>query len=107
MIPNEDIYADKDGKITKDPSQYARQIAVKGFELDERVAKRFGIGDALVSVNEPNAVRRVANKASVQISKADEKEESEEEPQEPVVTAEEETKSKASVKVVKKGEKKK
>lgn len=98
MIASKDVYVDKDGKVTDDPEQYARQIAVKGFELDDRIAKRFGIADTLVSTGEPNAVRSVRNKASVEIQKA-------EEPQEPVVTAKEE--SKASVKVVKKGDKKK
>lgn len=104
MISNEDIYADKDGKITNDPSQYARQIAVKGFELDERIAKRFGITDTLVSVNEPNAVRRVTgrNEASVKIVETEDK--SEEKPQEPVVADEPE--SKVKVKPAKKGEKK-
>ena len=101
MISDRDVYVDKDGKVTDDPEQYARQIAVKGFELDDRVAKRFGLADTLVSTGEPNAVRSVRSKASVEIQKEDE-------PQEPVVTAdEEEPKSKASVKVVKKGDKKK
>lgn len=135
MIPSEDIYADKDGKITIDPSKYARQIAVKGFELDERVARRFGITDTLVLIDEPNVSRRVTgrNESSVRIHKAEEEKpeaekpeetEKQEEPQKPAVTADEPevdeakarepkeaAKSKASVTVkrsaAKKGEKKK
>ena len=114
MISDRDIYADKDGKITSDPEKFAFQVAVAGVNLDERVAKRYGIADALVSVDEPNAVRRVRNnEPSVKIEKADEKEETKE-PQKPVVAdepeEEEAAKSKASVKVVKaakKGETKK
>jgi hypothetical protein len=59
MVPDRDYYADKDGKLTTDASQAAIQIAVAGFELDPRVAKRYGITDAVVSVDEPGAVRRV------------------------------------------------
>jgi len=85
MIPNSDYYADKFGKLTEDPNEYARQIAVKGCFLDDRVAKRFGITDVLVSISEPNAVRRVTgrNAASVQIITAADKEAQAPEPQEP------------------------
>lgn len=105
MIPDKDYYADKDGKITDDPEKYAFQVAVAGVNLEDRVAKRYGL-DTLVSTSEPNAVRRVSdrdkdNGSSVKIFKPEEQE-----PQEPAVAAEEEGKSKASVKVVKKGEKK-
>ena len=72
MIPDKDYYADKDGKLTDDPEKYATQVAVKGFELDERIARRFGIVDRLVSADEPGAVRPVRGKASVTIEKADE-----------------------------------
>ena len=76
MVPNKDIYADKDGKVTDDPEKYAIQVAVAGHELDERTAKRYGIADTLVSTDEPNARRNVRahNEASVRIEKADEKE---------------------------------
>lgn len=124
MIPNEDVYADKDGKVTSDPSKYAAQIAVKGFLLDERVARRYGITDTLVSVDEPNALRRVVKIETEPEEKELEEqpeleEEKQEEPQKPAVTAESEPeakeveaeKSKASVTVkraaAKKGEKKK
>lgn len=122
MIPNRDIYADKNGKITDDPRQYAFQVAVAGVNLDERVAKRYGIGDMLVSVDEPNAPRRMKGKASVEIVRADEKEEEKEEKQtepepKPEKAKAEAAESKASVKVekavavkkpaAKKGEKKK
>lgn len=72
MIPKQDVYADKDGNITDDPLKYARQIAVKGCLLDERIARRYGIADTLVSVDEPRAVRRVTgrNEGSVRIKKA-------------------------------------
>ena len=110
MIPDKDYYADKDGKITDDPEKYAFQVAVAGVNLEDRVAKRYGL-DTLVSVSEPNAVRRVSdrskedkdNGSSVKIFKPEEQE-----PQEPVV-ADEAEESKASVKVkraAKKGEKK-
>jgi major membrane immunogen (membrane-anchored lipoprotein) len=59
MIPKKDQYVDKDGNLTDDPSKYARQVAVAGFELDDRTAKRYGIADSLVSVSEPRAVRNV------------------------------------------------
>lgn len=90
MIPNRDYYADKFGKLTEDPNEYARQIAVKGCFLDDRVAKRFGITDVLVSISEPNAVRRVTgrNASSVQITKATETEEITQEPQEPAEAVE-------------------
>lgn len=105
MVSDRDIYADKDGKVTDDPTKYAFQVAVAGVNLDDRVAKRYGL-DTLVSTGEPGAVRQVRGKASVEIQKADE----DKEPQEPVVATDEEeedSKSKASVKVVKKGDKKK
>jgi hypothetical protein len=76
MIPDQDYYADEDGKITTDPEKYARQIAVKGVELDERIAKRYGIRDTLVSTDEPHASRRVTgrNESSVHIEKASDNE---------------------------------
>ena len=72
MIPDRDYYADKTGNLTDDPERYARQIAVKGCLLDDRVARRYGITDTLVSTGEPHAVRRVTGRsaASVQITKA-------------------------------------
>ena len=92
MIPDRDYYADKWGKLTDDPNEYARQIGVKGVNLDERIARRYGISDTLVSVDEPAAPRRVTGKseASVKIVKADEKVEEKEEkkPQEPADVAE-------------------
>lgn len=125
MIPDRDYYADKNGKLTDDPDQYARQIGVKGCLLDERTARRFGITDTLVSTGEPNAVRRVTgrNAASVQIvTKAEETEAKAEdqkpkaedqpqEPQEPAVADEpkaaEETKPEAEKPTAKEGVKKK
>lgn len=76
MIPNKDIYVDKDGKITDDPEKYAAQIAVEGVSLDERIAKRYGIEDVLVSVDEPRASRRVTGRSesSIHIQKIGEKE---------------------------------
>lgn len=59
MIPKKDHYVDKHGKLTDDPSRYAAQIAVAGHHLDDRTAKRYGITDSLVSVDEPGAVRMV------------------------------------------------
>ena len=59
MVPNKDYYADKDGNLTDDPAKYAVQIAVAGVLLDDRIAKRYGIEDSLVSVDEPRAVRQV------------------------------------------------
>ncbi len=79
MVPDRDYYMDKDGKLTDDPSKYAAQVAVAGVYLEDRVAKRYGIGsggDHLIAADEPGAVRRVAKGAtsepSVHISKADE-----------------------------------
>jgi hypothetical protein len=63
MIPDRDYYADKNGKLTTDTSQAAIQVAVAGCVLDPRVAKRYGITDAVVSVDEPGAIRRVARGA--------------------------------------------
>jgi hypothetical protein len=76
MIADRDIYADKYGRLTDDPNKYARQIAVKGCQLDERIAQRFGIMDTLVSTTEPQAMRRVTgrNASSVRITKAAETE---------------------------------
>lgn len=76
MVPDRDYYADKNGKLTDDPTQYAFQVGVKGCFLDPRVASRYGIGNELVSVNEPAAPRRVTgrNEASVKIVRAEEKE---------------------------------
>jgi hypothetical protein len=115
MVPDRDYYADKDGKLTDDPEKYARQIGVKGFFLDDGVARRYGISDTLVSTDEPNAPRRVtgrSNEASVEISKADE---DTQEPQEPVVADEpqaeepeaEKPKAETAKPAAKKGEKKK
>lgn len=59
MVPKKDYYEDKDGNLTDDPAKYAAQVAVAGVELDERVAKKYGIEDLLVPVDEPNASRRV------------------------------------------------
>jgi hypothetical protein len=104
MIPDRDYYEDAHGKLTTDAKKAVAQVAVKGHFLDERIAHRFGITDTLVSVDEPNAPRRVTgrNESSVQIRKADEEKQ---EPQEPAEAAEpkaEEPKSAA-----KKGDKKK
>ena len=118
MIADRDIYADKNGKITDDPNEYAFQVAVAGVNLDERVARRFGIKDMLVSVNEPNAVRRVTGRsaASVVIKKADDEQiQTEPEPkaETPEVTAPEPKAEKAIAEKpakkaeAKKGEKKK
>lgn len=95
MKADRDIYADKDGNLTDDPEQYARQIAVRGFELDERIARRYGITDTLISTAEPHATRRVTgrNASSVRIEKAAEKPEERpqpnEKPQEPAEAADE------------------
>lgn len=100
MVPDRDYYADKNGKLTDDPNEYDRQVAVKGCFLDPRIATRFGID--LISVNEPSAPRRMLgsipgrrktepNEASVKIVKADEKAEEKQEekkPQEPAEAAE-------------------
>lgn len=91
MIPDRDYYADKHGKLTENPEEYAQQIGVKGCLLDDRVAKRYGIADTLVSTAEPHAVRRVTgrNASSVQIKKAEEVTTEEvQEPQEPAEAAE-------------------
>lgn len=95
MIPDRDYYADKNGKLTENPDEYAQQIGVKGCLLDDRIARRYGIADTLVSTAEPNAVRRVTgrNAASVQINKAADKAPAteakpKEQPQEPADAAE-------------------
>ena len=90
MIADRDIYADKTGKLTDDPDKYASQVAVKGCHLDERIARRFGIADTLVSTTEPHAVRRVTgrNASSVQITKAAEPEATPAETPEPQEPAE-------------------
>lgn len=91
MIPDKDYFADKHGKLTDDPTQWAFQIGVKGVNLDERIAKRYGITDSLVSVDEPGAVRRVTgrNEASIKIVKSEEKtEDDKQKPQEPAEAAE-------------------
>lgn len=101
MIPDRDYYADKEGKLTDDPTKYARQIGVKGFFLDDRIAKRFGITDTLVSVDEPAAPRRVTapNEASVKIVKAEDNvEEKEDKPQEPAEAAEAKAEAKPEAK---------
>jgi len=59
FVAKKDIYADKDGKITSDPLDYASQIAVAGHVLNERVVKRYGISDELVSIDEPRVIRKV------------------------------------------------
>ena len=64
MISAKDVYVDKHDNITTDPSQYAAQIATAGCYLDDRTARRYGISDALVSVQEPNARRIVMGKQS-------------------------------------------
>ena len=89
MVPSKDIYADKDGKITDDPQQYAIQVAVAGVNLEDRVAKRYGITDSLVSTEEPGAVRPVRGKVVV---------EEEAEAPEGAVAAEEESASPAEEK---------
>lgn len=63
MVPNKDIYADKNGNVTEDPEQFAFQVATAGVELDERIAKRYGIEDSLVSIDEPHAVRKVIGRS--------------------------------------------
>jgi hypothetical protein len=50
------------------------QIATAGVELDERIAKRYGITDSLVSVDEPNAVRKVRSAAEPKPEKETESE---------------------------------
>lgn len=80
MIPKQDIYADKDGKLTTDPDKYAFQVATKGVFLDERVAQRYGITDSLISTDEPGRPvrdRSDRNSASVHIQKAEDKTEPE------------------------------
>lgn len=92
MIPDRDYYADKNGKLTDDPTQWAFQIAVAGHFLDERVVKRYGIGDTLVSADEPTAAPVRVRKVETE---PEEKElEETKEPQEPVVVAEPKTEPK-------------
>ena len=94
MIPDRDYYVDKHGKLTDDPSAYAMQVAVRGCTLDERVARRYGITDVLVSTMEPRASRRVSsrNAASVTITRIEDKPEAQPEaitkPQEPAEVVE-------------------
>jgi len=117
MIADRDIYADKTGKITDDPAEFAFQVAVKGCNLDERIARRYGISDTLVSTGEPNAVRHVTgrNASSVHIAKATEPEDKPQEPQEPAATDEQtvdepeaaEPTAEATKPAAKKGDKKK
>ena len=57
MIPASDVYIDKHGNVTTDPKEYAIQVAAAGCHLDDRTARRYGIGDALVSTMEPDARR--------------------------------------------------
>lgn len=87
MIPNRDHYADKNGNLTEDPNEFARQIGVKGCFLDDRIANRYGITDVLVSTDEPRASRRVTgrNEGSVKVKEAAESaiEPQPQEPQEP------------------------
>lgn len=101
MIPDRDYYADKDGKLTDDPKEYARQIGVKGCFLDPRIASHYGITDTLVSVDEPAAPRRVTapNEASVKIVKAEDKvEDKDKKPQEPAEAAEAKAEAKPEAK---------
>ncbi len=79
MIPDKDYYVDAAGKLTDDPAKYAAQVAVAGVFLDARDAKRYGIHDTLVSVDEPRAVRRVTgpNESSLHIQRIEDKTESE------------------------------
>lgn len=109
MVPDKDYYADKDGKLTDDPAQYAIQVAVAGVNLDERVAKRYGIIDSLVSVDEPSAVRRVTGRseASVKIEKAEEDVETEPEPKAEAPKAKAPEQKPAPKAAAKKGAKKK
>lgn len=90
MIPDRDYYADKDGKLTTDASKAAVQIGVKGCFLDERIARRYGITDTLVPVDEPAAPRRVTgrNESSIKITKVEDKGEKTQKPQEPAEAAE-------------------
>jgi major membrane immunogen (membrane-anchored lipoprotein) len=90
MIPKRDYYEDKHGKLTEDPSKYAAQVAVAGCVLDDRTAKRYGITDGLVSVDEPRAIRVVRGKAEPEKSKVSEPEASSEN------AAEAETKTEAA-----------
>lgn len=57
MVPDRDHYVDKHDNLTTDPTQYAAQVASAGCHLDDRTARRYGIGDALVSTMEPDARR--------------------------------------------------
>lgn len=113
MIPSRDYYADKNGKLTDDPKEWAFQIATAGVFLDDRTAGRYGIGaDTLVKPDEPTApslrVRRIETepepKAVGVKDKPQEPVAAEPEPEEPKAE-----KSKASVKVKRagKGDKKK
>lgn len=108
MIPDKDYYADKDGKLTDDPEKYAIQVAVAGCFLDDRAAMRYGISDALVSVAEPAAVRRV-KKIETEPAEAEEVEnvqaEPEPEPEKAEAPAEKATPEKKAA--AKKGAKKK
>ena len=76
MTPDRDYYADKNGKLTEDPNEFARQVGVKGCFLDPRVAARYGITNELVSVDEPAAPRRVTarNESSIKIVRVEDKE---------------------------------
>lgn len=62
MIPANDVYVDKNDNVTTDPKEYAVQIASRGCHLDDRIARRYGIVDALVSPMEPDARRMVIGK---------------------------------------------
>ena len=112
MIPDRDYYEDAAGRLTTDAAKSVAQVAVKGCFLDERIARRFGIKDTLVSVDEPNARRRVTGRdeSSVQVRKADEEKEETsgktKEPQRPAEVAESDS-EKEKTPAAKKGEKKK
>lgn len=117
MIPNKDIYADKHGKITENPEEYAIQVAVAGVHLDDRVMKRYGITDSLVSTEEPGAVRPVRGKAEIVEKEEAKAEEPVDEPAEvpnveaeaeeaPASPAEEKPKTEATKKPAAKGAKK-
>lgn len=83
MVPDRDHYVDAYGRLTTDMSKAAAQVAVKGCYLDDKVARRYGLTDELVSVDEPSAPRRMMagsiphrktepSESSVKIKKTDE-----------------------------------
>jgi hypothetical protein len=89
MVPDKDLYADKDGKLTDDMSKAAFQVAVAGHVLNDRIARKYGLLGDLVSVDEPAAPRKMIgsipetsrrktepNASSVKITKAEDKKDS-------------------------------